>query len=75
MYVTDPKCSRVGMQCWVYGSIMMTEAMLCFKHGKELFESTQYANILAWIFCQATMSAICVVGCAFYHKYIAVSLI
>ena len=72
MYVTDPSCSRVGTQCWVYGAIMMTEALLCIRHGAELFERTQALNILIWLLCQSLVSVLCVYGCVLWHQYFAV---
>lgn len=74
MYVTDPSCSRVGTQCWVYGAIMMTEALLCIRHGAELFERTQALNILLWLLCQSLVSVLCVYGCVLWHRYFAVWL-
>ena len=69
MYVTDPTCSRVGTQCWVYGAIMVTEALLCIRHGAALFERTQALNILLWLLCQSLVSVLCVYGCVLWHQY------
>lgn len=69
MYVTDPTCSRVGTQCWVYGAIMVTEALLCIRHGAALFERTQALNILLWLLCQSLVSVLCVYGCVLWHRY------
>jgi len=69
MYVTDPTCSRVGTQCWVYGAIMVTEALLCIRHGATLFERTQALNILLWLLCQSLVSVLCVYGCVLWHQY------
>ncbi|XP_058801027.1 phosphatidylserine synthase isoform X2 [Phymastichus coffea] len=71
MYVTDPTCRRVGTQCWVYGAIMVTEALLCIRHGAELFERTQALNILIWLLCQTLVSVLCVYGCVLWHRYFA----
>lgn len=68
MYVTDPRCTRVGTQCWVYGAIMVTEALVCFKFGRELFERTQATNIVLWLLLQMLASIACVYGCVLYHK-------
>ncbi|KAL7306409.1 hypothetical protein TKK_0001827 [Trichogramma kaykai] len=73
LYVTEPTCSRVGMQCWVYGAIMVTEALLCIRHGAELFERTQALNILLWLLCQSLVSVLCVYGCVLWHRYFAES--
>lgn len=72
MYVTDPTCSRVGTQCWVYGAIMVTEALLCIRHGAALFERTQALNILLWLLCQSLVSVLCVYGCVLWHRYFEV---
>ncbi|XP_014259977.1 phosphatidylserine synthase 1 isoform X1 [Cimex lectularius] len=69
MYATDPHCKRVGTQCWVYGAIMVSEALLCIKNGKELFSHTQAANIIGWLLIQTLMSILCVYGCYTWHKY------
>ncbi|KAG1696137.1 Phosphatidylserine synthase 1 [Nymphon striatum] len=50
IYVTDPRCTRVGMQCWMFGAICFTEAIICVKFGSELFARTQIHNILIWLF-------------------------
>lgn len=68
-YVTDTQCKRVGTQCWVYGAIMVTEALLCIKNGKELFERTQAINIIIWLLLQLLLSILCVYGCVLWHKY------
>ena len=51
-YVTDTRCKRVGTQCWVFGAIMLTEALICIKFGLSLFAQTQIQNILWWIVVQ-----------------------
>ncbi|KMZ00831.1 phosphatidylserine synthase isoform X2 [Drosophila simulans] len=56
VYVTDTRCKRVGTQCWVYGAIMVSEAILCIKNGKELFERTQAINIVLWLTVQVIIS-------------------
>ncbi|XP_046688039.1 phosphatidylserine synthase-like, partial [Homalodisca vitripennis] len=69
MYVTDPTCKRVGTQCWVYGAIMATEALLCIKNGKELFGQTQATNICIWLLLIFLLSCLCVYGCVVWHRY------
>lgn len=71
-YVTNPRCKRVGTQCWVYGAIMTTEAILCIKNGKELFERTQAINIIMWLLIQFLISICCVYGCVVWHRYFQV---
>ncbi|KAK9510432.1 hypothetical protein O3M35_005222 [Rhynocoris fuscipes] len=73
MYVTDTECKRVGTQCWVYGAVMASEALLCIKNGKELFSQTQATNIIAWLFIQSVLSVLCVYGCYVWHKYVQVN--
>lgn len=74
IYITDPRCKRVGTQCWVYGAIMVSEAILCVKNGKELFERTDVINILVWLFIQFLVSSFFIFGCVFWHKYIEVCI-
>ncbi|XP_037038835.1 phosphatidylserine synthase 1 [Bradysia coprophila] len=69
IYITDTRCKRVGTQCWVYGAIMVTEAMLCIKNGKELFERTQAVNIIVWLLIQLGVSIVFVYGCMVWQKY------
>ncbi|CAH2104719.1 unnamed protein product [Euphydryas editha] len=68
-YVTDPRCKRVGTQCWVYGAIMVTESMLCIKNGKELFGQAQMWNVIVWLVIQILVSIGCVYGVVLYHQY------
>ncbi|CAN7998923.1 unnamed protein product [Ixodes hexagonus] len=67
-YVTDTRCRRVGTQCWVFGAIMLTEAIICIKFGLELFAQTQIKNILVWLLVQFMLSVLCVYGCVRYSK-------
>ncbi|UYV60293.1 PTDSS1 [Cordylochernes scorpioides] len=69
VYVTDTRCKRVGTQCWVFGAITLTEALICIKFGLELFAQTQIKNILLWLLVQFAMSIICVYGCVLYTKH------
>lgn len=73
-YISDPECKRVGTQCWVYGAIMATEALICFKNGKELFGHTQAMNIILWLLLIFLLSCLCVYGCVLWHKYFQVSV-
>lgn len=74
MYITDTRCKRVGTQCWVYGAIMVSEAMLCIKNGKELFGHTQAINIIVWLLIQMAVSIAFIYGCVLWHKYFQVRL-
>ncbi|XP_054732607.1 phosphatidylserine synthase isoform X2 [Anastrepha obliqua] len=67
-YVTDTRCKRVGTQCWVYGAIMVSEAILCLKNGKELFERTQAINIVMWLITQVVVSVAFVYGCMLWQR-------
>ncbi|XP_023022435.1 phosphatidylserine synthase 1 homolog l(3)77CDf [Leptinotarsa decemlineata] len=69
-YVTDTSCKRVGTQCWVFGCIMVCEALICIKHGQSLFERTQVVNLIIWMFIMFIVSVGCVIGCVLYNKYI-----
>jgi hypothetical protein len=48
---------------------MVSEALICIKHGKELFERTQAINIILWLVVQLIISIFCVIGCVMWHKY------
>lgn len=52
---------------------MVTEAMLCIKNGKELFERTQAVNIIVWLLIQLGVSIIFVYGCMVWQKYFTVN--
>ncbi|CAL4062414.1 unnamed protein product, partial [Meganyctiphanes norvegica] len=68
-YVTDPRCKRVGTQCWVYGLCMVIESLICVKHGGILFQETQINNLLLWLLVQALGSVVCVYLCVVYHRW------
>lgn len=74
IYVTDTRCKRLGTQCWVYIAILVSEAVLCIKNGKELFERTQVKNIIFWLFVQAAVSMLFIFGCMLWHRYVDVSI-
>lgn len=42
---------------------MVTEAILCIKNGKELFEHTQAINIIIWLTIQVLISIAFVYCC------------
>lgn len=68
IYITDTRCKRVGTQCWVYVAIMFSEAILCIKNGRELFERTQALNIIVWLLIQFAISIIFIYGCVMWHR-------
>nr|CAG4644761.1 EOG090X05CZ [Leptodora kindtii] len=67
-YVTDARCQRVGTQCWVFGAIMCTEAIICLKFGKDIFERTEIRTIAIWLAIQLALSVLCLYGCVLYHR-------
>ncbi|XP_069189822.1 phosphatidylserine synthase isoform X2 [Procambarus clarkii] len=68
-YVTDPRCKRVGTQCWVYALCMCTESLICIKFGADIFQHTQIRNIIAWVLVQAAGSVMCVYLCVTHHRW------
>lgn len=52
---------------------MVTEALLCVRHGAPVFERTQSLNILLWLLCQSFVSVLCVYGCVVWHQYFEVN--
>ena len=48
-YVTDPKCKRVGTQCWVFIMVGFSELILVIKFGLELFSQTQISKMVLWV--------------------------
>lgn len=48
---------------------MVSEAILCIKNARELFERTQAVNIIVWLLIQLCISVIFVYGCILYHRY------
>lgn len=67
-YVTDKRCGRIGTQCWVYICIAVTEALVCFKFGRELFKQTVVVNVLGWLAIQMVVSLLCVYVCVFWSQ-------
>lgn len=72
VYITDTRCKRVGTQCWVYGAIMVCEAMLCIKNARDLFGRTQATNIVVWLLVQMLVSILFLYGCMLWHRYFQV---
>ncbi|KAK9709407.1 Phosphatidyl serine synthase [Popillia japonica] len=68
-YITDTTCKRVGTQCWVYVCIMVAEALLCIKHGRDLFEQTQAINIVFWLLVQLFITVLFIFGCVMWNNY------
>lgn len=48
-YVTDPKCKRIGTQCWVFIMVGFSELILVLKFGLELFSHTQISMMMLWL--------------------------
>jgi len=55
-YVTDPKCKRVGTQCWVFIMVGFSELILVIKFGLELFSQTQISKMVLWILLNIVVS-------------------
>jgi len=50
-YVTDPRCKRLGTQCWVFFMITFSELILSLKFGLDLFSHTQLSMMGLWLVC------------------------
>lgn len=59
----------MGTQCWVFLIIMVTEAIICLKFGKEIFEQTKALTIALWLLIQFVLSCLCLYGCVLYHRH------
>jgi phosphatidylserine synthase 1 len=57
-YVTDPKCKRVGTQCWVFIMVSFSELILVLKFGLELFSQTQISKMVIWILLNILVSCV-----------------
>lgn len=44
IYVTDSTCKRLGTQCWVATAIILTELIICIKHGRGQFPTSSPAS-------------------------------
>merc|ERR1719232_1323537 len=60
-YVTDPRCKRLGTQCWVFFMITFSELILSLKFGLDLFSHTQLSKMCLWFGGIVFMSCGCVV--------------
>jgi phosphatidylserine synthase 1 len=47
-YITDPRCKRIGTQCWVFIMVGFSELILVIKFGMELFSNTQISKMMIW---------------------------
>ncbi|MCL4122738.1 UNVERIFIED_CONTAM: hypothetical protein GTU68_009828, partial [Idotea baltica] len=68
-YVTEPRCKRVGTQCWVYVLCVSIESLICIKFGGDVFQKTQIRNLVAWLLVQAAGSVLCVYLCVMYSRW------
>merc|ERR1711915_1161432 len=59
-YVTDPRCKRLGTQCWVFFMITFSELILSVKFGLDLFSHTQLSKMCLWFTGIVLMSCGCV---------------
>ena len=60
-YVTDPRCKRLGTQCWVFFMITFSELILSVKFGLDLFSHTQLSKMCLWFGGIVFMSCGCVI--------------
>nr|CAG4645503.1 EOG090X05CZ [Lynceus sp. MCZ IZ 141354] len=68
-YATDTRVKRVGTQCWVYTAIMVTEAIICLKFGRSIFQQTQSLTLSIWLAIMIAFSVLCLYLCVLYHRY------
>ncbi|KAL4218103.1 Phosphatidylserine synthase 2 [Mactra antiquata] len=68
VYVTDTRCKRVGTQCWMFCAITFTEAIICLKFGRELFQQTEMTYVFSWLIIQMVSSCLCVYLCVVYAR-------
>ncbi|KAL8619278.1 hypothetical protein ACOMHN_056922 [Nucella lapillus] len=52
VYVTDPRCKRLGTQCWVFVAITLIETIISIKFGTQMFKETVITNVLIWLIIQ-----------------------
>ncbi|KAL7644845.1 UNVERIFIED_CONTAM: hypothetical protein RMT77_004662 [Armadillidium vulgare] len=69
-YVTDPRCNRVGTQCWVYGMCMCIESLICIKFGGDVFQNAQVWYMIYWVLLQSLGSVLCVFFCVMWHRFL-----
>ncbi|XP_076437960.1 phosphatidylserine synthase 1-like [Babylonia areolata] len=65
VYVTDPRCKRLGTQCWVFVAITLIETIISIKFGAQMFKETVITNVLIWLLIQMLGSFLCIFLCAF----------
>ena len=68
-YVTDPKCKRVGTQCWVFIMVGFSELILVIKFGLELFSQTQLSKMMIWILLNIIVSILGVFASMEIYKW------
>eukprot|EP01059_Diplonema_ambulator_P011284 TRINITY_DN21232_c0_g1_i1.p1 TRINITY_DN21232_c0_g1~~TRINITY_DN21232_c0_g1_i1.p1 ORF type:complete len:420 (+),score=75.73 TRINITY_DN21232_c0_g1_i1:93-1262(+) len=50
IYVTDKEVKRLGTQAWVTCAILLTELLICVKHGKEVFDHVKFITaFVQWL--------------------------
>lgn len=49
LYVIDPHVKRVGSQMWLFIATALTETLVCFKLGSEIFEKALLWNLVYWV--------------------------
>ncbi|KAL8625201.1 hypothetical protein ACOMHN_030834 [Nucella lapillus] len=70
VYVTDPRCKRLGTQCWMFVAITLTETIISIKFGTQMFKETVTMNVLLWLLIQMLASFLCIYLCVFIaHRW------
>ncbi|CBY38910.1 unnamed protein product [Oikopleura dioica] len=49
IYVTDPRCKRLGNHCWLYIMTVLVETLVQIKFGFEEFSRANISYILQWV--------------------------
>jgi len=69
IYVTDTRTKRLGTQCWVFIFVTLLEALVCIRHGKDLFSNTDIYSIVSWIFFQLVVCCFTVYLMVLWRKW------
>eukprot|EP00794_Sanderia_malayensis_P011800 gene11800-13021_t len=69
IYVTDTRTKRLGTHCWVFVCVTLLEALVCVRHGKQLFSGTDAVAIVSWIVFQFVFSCSTVYLMVIWRKW------
>eukprot|EP00112_Aurelia_sp_Birch-Aquarium-sp1_P001846 Seg120.6 transcript_id=Seg120.6/GoldUCD/mRNA.D3Y31 product="Phosphatidylserine synthase 1" protein_id=Seg120.6/GoldUCD/D3Y31 len=69
IYVTDTRTKRLGTQCWVFIFVTLLEALVCIRHGMNLFSNTDMLKIASWIAFQFIISCFTVYLMVLWRKW------